>query len=88
MSEVKMSEVIISEVKMSEVEMSEVIMSELKTEILFQLLILYSVIIYLINMAEFSSLYNTHKQKQTYICIHNLSSFIFPEYVKYAHKKN
>ena len=65
MSEVKMSGVNMSEVKMSEVKMSEVIVSELKmptlpTEILFQLLNLYSVIIYFINMAEFSSLC-THK---------------------------
>ena len=68
MSEVKMSEVIMSELKISEVKMSEVIMSEVKmptlpTEILFKLLILYSVIIYLINMVGFF-LY-TPKQKQT-----------------------
>ena len=70
---------------MSEVKMSEVILSELKMptipneiHVLFKLLILYSVIIYLINMAEFSSLY-THKQKQAYMYIHNLSSFIFHE---------
>ena len=66
MSEVKISEVKMSEVKMSEVKMSEVIMSEVKmSEVkmptlpneIYQLLILYSVIIYLINMAIFSSLY-------------------------------
>ena len=45
-----------SEVKMSEVKMSEVKMPTLPSEMLFQLLILCSVIIYFINMAEFSSL--------------------------------
>ena len=85
MSEVKMSEVIMSEVKMSEVKMSAVIMSELEmptlpTAILFQLLNLYSVIIYLINMAEFSSLHVytcIYSQAEADVCILYLSSFIF-----------
>ena len=46
-----------SEVKLSEVKMTEVKMATLPNEI-FKLLNLYSVIIYLISMAEFSSLYS------------------------------
>ena len=46
MLEVKISQVIMSEVKMSEVIISELKMTALPTEILFKLLILYSVIIY------------------------------------------
>ena len=68
-----------------QVKMSEVIMSELKMPTppneIFQLLILYSVIIYLINMAEFSSLYTVYSQAEADVhaySIHNLSSFIFP----------
>ena len=53
-----MSDVIMSEVKMTAVIMSELKLPKLPTEVLFQLLNFYSVIIFLINMAEFSSLYS------------------------------
>ena len=50
---------------MSEVIISELKISTLPPEILFQLLILYSVIIYLVNMWDFESVYTSKLNRRT-----------------------
>ena len=70
-----MSEVIMSEVIMSEVIMSELKMPTLPTEILFQLLILYSVIIYYFDQYGGILILYTPKAEETYMYTYVLLFF-------------